>query len=183
MDQAAEGQLPRHFDLDAVEIPLRLFVALGDAQEKIARCREAPRERPVRERAKWMPEPAARPFGHEPQRRQRHVLGFVKTVKHSKPCSCRDGFVITELRHCRIALSAYFSQLWSSSAARRLAATSTCGFRCRSSPAKSKSRGWTQRSKSCATRTASRTSLRARRATRRSRSASCTHRIACGSSR
>ncbi len=85
MDQAAERLFLRHFDLDLGQIPLRLFIALGDPQEQIARGGEAARKRPVRERTERMPEPAARPFRHEAQRRERHVLRLVKTVEHRVP--------------------------------------------------------------------------------------------------
>src|SRR5437868_7659105 len=105
MDQPAERLLLRELDLHAVQIPLRLFVALGDPQKEIARRRQAARKREMGEGAERVAEPAARPLGHEAQRSECQMLRFVKTVEHSRPCSCYDTLVITELRRCRIVLS------------------------------------------------------------------------------
>src|SRR5438045_2302992 len=102
MNQAAKGLFLRHLDINVIEVPRRFLVAVGDAQEQIARSRHAPRDRQMRQRTERIPEPAARPLGHETQRRERQVLRLVKTVEHSRPCSCCNTLVITELRLRRI---------------------------------------------------------------------------------
>ena len=89
---AAYGDLRHRFG----DVPRRLLVALGDAQEELAGSGEASRERQVDERAEGMPEPAARELRPVPPGRERHMLSLVKAIEHQ--------VLIAELPHCRMAL-------------------------------------------------------------------------------
>jgi hypothetical protein len=82
MQQVAERLFEDDLDLGLADVPLRLLVAPGEAQEQVARGRHAPRHRQVRPGAERVPEPAARQLGDQAKRHQSGVLRLIKAVEH-----------------------------------------------------------------------------------------------------
>src|SRR5688572_32731737 len=83
MHQIAKGFCQDDLRLGLGKAPRRLLVALGDAQEDVARGGEAPGERQVDERAERMSEPAAPELGPEAPAGQGLVKRLMNAIDNS----------------------------------------------------------------------------------------------------